>query len=173
MTLLAVLVAAVTPAPAPALPPGCDHVHRPRVAINRTGMLLRNTRPRTRRTDRRLVHYRRCLTEPGARPRVRQRALRLSRWRRQYRQRWRIRFNALPAWAQAWAWSTGACESGNNPRAATGNGFFGAHQWLPSTWVAADHTGMWVTDASWHHQAVVAVRWLYIAGDEQWPNCGD
>jgi hypothetical protein len=94
------------------------------------------------------------------------------KWRDQYAHKWVIVFNRLPAWARAWAWSTGACESGNDPAKATGNGYLGAFQFLPGTWWAAGGTGL-PNQHSWHYQAVIAVRWLLRAGDEQWPVCGD
>jgi hypothetical protein len=92
-------------------------------------------------------------------------------WRRQYPQLWTIRFRRLSSGDQAWAYNTGACESGNNPATATGNGFYGAHQWLPSTWYAAGGDRP-VTEATWEHQAVIAVHWRNVAGRGQWPNCG-
>ena len=67
--------------------------------------------------------------------------------------------------------STSACESGMNPAAATGNGFYGAFQFLPATWAAAGGTGM-PNQHSWHYQAVIAVRWMHVAGASQWPVCG-
>ena len=88
-----------------------------------------------------------------------------------YANRWRIRFNALQPWEQQWAYATGACESGNNPATATGNGYYGAFQFLPSTWYAAGGTGD-PHQHSWHYQAVIAVGWMHRAGAGQWPVCG-
>lgn len=85
---------------------------------------------------------------------------------------WEREWDKLSADDQAWAIDTGECESGNDPTTDTGNGFEGAFQWVRSTWYAAGGSGSPV-DASWYEQAVRAVRWRNIAGDEQWPNCGD
>jgi hypothetical protein len=91
---------------------------------------------------------------------------------------WKIRFHRLPAGEQAWARNTGSCESGNNPRTNTGNGFLGSHQFDPDTAVAAGFgpssamPGA-VTQASWWEQAVRAVWWKWKTSDEQWPVCGD
>lgn len=182
MTLLVAIVAAALPTQAPEPPPpywtqvdSCHHGHRAGVAIHgRRGLdwLLRNHRPLTPARADAVAHLRTCAMSRAGRRRVERRARQLRIWRTSYAHVWRIRFNRLAPWERAWAISTGACESGNNPRAATGNGFYGAHQWLPSTWYAADNTGIFVTDASWWHQAVVAVRWMHVAGASQWPVCG-
>ena len=173
MALIATIAALAAPTPAvapPDLPAGCGHLHPAPQARTWLRRYLRSDRPYVDRG--RVRHARRCVRPPArARP-LRKLAAHWYEWRHQYGPYWRIRFNRLSPWDRNWAIWTGACESGNNPRAATGNGFYGAHQWLPSTWAAADHSGLWVTNTSWHHQAVVAVRWRNIAGRGQWPNCG-
>jgi hypothetical protein len=149
---------------------GCDHVHRSEVAYNRIRALVRHTGPVV--DKRRVQHYATCVATRAKAHRAHVLARRHWAWRHQYAQRWRIVFNRLPSWDRAWAWSTGACESGNNPATNTGNGFYGAFQFVLSTWWAAGGTGN-PTQHSWHYQAVTAVRWMHIAGDEQWPVCGD
>lgn len=85
---------------------------------------------------------------------------------------WHVQFSRLPGYEQAWAYSTGACESGNNPATNTGNGFYGAFQFAPATAYSA---GFKVLPhlTSWHEQATRAVWWKWKTSDEQWPVCGD
>ena len=165
LTLLAVSAVVAGGVP-PALPPGCDHLHGYRATIRGVRANLRHHRPTVDR--RRLQHFARCTrTKRAAR-----RAIHSGwRWRHSYAHRWRIAFNRLPAGDRAWAWSTGACESGNNPATNTGNGFHGAFQFVLSTWHAAGGSGI-PEQHSWHYQAVIAVRWMHIAGRGQWPVCG-
>lgn len=148
---------------------GCDHGHRSSVAYKRVRGLVRHVRPTV--DKQRVHHWATCLaTRPKA-----HRAHELARnhwaWRHAYAQRWVIVFNRLPSYDRAWAYSTGACESGNNPATNTGNGFYGAFQFVMSTWYAAGGTGS-PTAHSWHYQAVIAVRWMHRAGAGQWPVCG-
>jgi hypothetical protein len=70
-----------------------------------------------------------------------------------------------------WYRSTARCESGNDPWINTGNGYFGAVQWLPSTWQAAGGTGLPIHHGR-HEQGVRGVRWMHRAGRGQWPVCG-
>jgi hypothetical protein len=173
MTMAALAVpAGVQPPPPVALPRDCTHVHRKRSAKRGLRHHLHNFRPLVR-TDR-VKHFAACVRTRGLAHRLHRYARRLLAWRRSYGPKWRIAFNRLPAWAQAWARSTSYCETGGtmNPATNTGNSFYGAFQFLPSTWWAAGGTGM-PHQHSWHYQAVIAVRWLYRAGDEQWPVCGD
>ena len=139
--------------------------------------LLLNHRPLTRAVRDAAGHVVRCQTERSDRRRLTKRRHEIRQWRMAYANRWRIAFNRLQPWEQQWAYATGACESGNNPRTATGNGFWGSHQWLLSTWGTAVSMfgGGWPSNpiyASYHHQAYVAVRWMHYAGASQWPNCG-
>lgn len=70
-----------------------------------------------------------------------------------------------------WLNATGRCESGNDPHANTGNGFYGEHQWLPSTWRATGGRGMpqYATRLRQRYQAVKLVR---ADGPHHWPVCG-
>ena len=176
MTLIALVVAIAVPTQAPEVVPywqerGCTGWHTKAVARDWLRRHVRSTRPQIDRQ--RVQRIKTCVPTEKASRGLGRLVKRWRHWRRGYIRLWHIRFNRLAPWERAWAVSTGACESGNNPTAATGNGYYGAHQWLPSTWAAADSTGIWVTLTSWYHQAVVAVRWRRVAGDEQWPVCGD
>lgn len=169
--------ALLAPAPAFATPPeppfwqqkGCDHGHRSEVAYKRIRVLVRHTSPTVRKVA--VQHYATCLATRAKAHHAHELARSHWRWRHEYAQRWVIVFNRLPSWDRAWAWNTGACESGNNPSTNTGNGFLGAFQFVYSTWVAAGGTGS-PTQHSWHYQAVIAVRWMHRAGAGQWPVCG-
>lgn len=148
---------------------GCDHGHRSAVAYKQIRALVRHTNPLVRKE--RVRHWATCLATRAKAHEAHKRARAHWRWRHRYAQVWVIRFNRLPAADRAWAYRTGACESGNNPATNTGNSFSGAFQFLPSTWWAAGGTGM-PHEHSWHYQAVVAVRWRNVAGASQWPVCG-
>jgi hypothetical protein len=148
---------------------GCEHGHRSAVSYRRIRTLVRHTRPAV--DKRRVDHYATCVATRPKAHRAHELARRWWAWRHEYAQRWVIVFNRLPSWDRAWAWSTGACESGNNPATNTGNGYHGAHQWLISTWHAAGGTGL-PEQHSWYYQAVIAVRWMHVAGTGQWPVCG-
>lgn len=84
---------------------------------------------------------------------------------------WSIQHSRLSSYDRWWAHKTSVCESGRNPRIATGNGYYGAHQWLPSTWRAAGGRGLPIYASIWE-QDVRAVRWRNVAGRGQWPVCG-
>jgi muramidase (phage lysozyme) len=63
------------------------------------------------------------------------------------------------------------CESRGNYRTNTGNGFFGAYQFLPSTWRAVGGRGMphLASPAEQDYRAAL----LYVAqGPGPWPRCG-
>jgi hypothetical protein len=92
--------------------------------------------------------------------------------RREWRQRtyWVRQFSRLSLYDRTWAIRIGECESGNAPTTDTGNGFLGSHQWVLSTWHMAGGSGSPV-DASWHEQAVRAVRWRNRTSTTQWPAC--
>lgn len=86
---------------------------------------------------------------------------------------WEIRWDNLSAADHAWAYSTGSCESGNDPNANTGNGFFGAFQYILSTWASAPKSpGGNPINYSWTTQAVVSVYLKHRDGTGHWPNCG-
>ena len=177
LTTAALALALALPGGAEAAPPdpyppaSCPKVWRSTVARNRIRALLLSDDPYP---DRRKVRrYVRCV-ETRAKARAGARVARKA-WRARrtdYSLYWRIRFARLPSYAQQWAWSTGACESGNNSRTSTGNGFYGAFQWVPSTWYAAGGD-RFPTEASWHHQAVLAWNWHVGHPSGQWPNCGE
>ena len=155
---------------------GCKHGHNWKSAKRGVRFVLRNHRPYVKKQ--RVQHYKRCVNTPKQARRIRRFAKASWEWRQQYEHLWQIRFNSLPSWQQSWAISTGACESGNSPTIATGNGFYGAHQWMLSTWGSAVRLfgGGWPsmpTQASYAHQAYVAVKWMLYTSDEQWPVCGD
>ncbi|HEV7752209.1 MAG TPA: transglycosylase family protein [Baekduia sp.] len=64
-----------------------------------------------------------------------------------------------------------ACESGGNPRADTGNGFYGKYQFTMSTWQAVGGSGN-PAAASEAEQDRRAATLLAQAGSGQWPVCG-
>lgn len=92
---------------------------------------------------------------------------------------WQQRWSKAAEWEQGWAYSTGSCESGNNPATNTGNGFLGAFQYIPSTWWDAPNTGQGRGNAHqlphyepWKVQAVVSIKLMRRDGSGHWPNCG-
>jgi hypothetical protein len=149
---------------------GCDHIHRSEVAYERIRDLLRHTGPVVAKAK--VRHYATCVATRAKAHRAHELARSHWAWRHQYRQLWMIRFNRLPSYEQAWAYSTGACESGNNPATNTGNGFYGAFQFVLSTAWAAGFTAR-PDLTGWHEQAVRSVWWKWKTSDEQWPVCGD
>lgn len=63
------------------------------------------------------------------------------------------------------------CESGRNPATDTGNGFYGAFQFVLSSWHAAGGTGSPV-EHSYAEQKAVAMRWASMTNPaSQWPRC--
>jgi hypothetical protein len=64
-----------------------------------------------------------------------------------------------------------ACESGGNPRADTGNGFYGKYQFTPATWQAVGGSGN-PAQTSEAEQDRRAAALLAQAGSGQWPVCG-
>jgi hypothetical protein len=64
-----------------------------------------------------------------------------------------------------------ACESGGNPGADTGNGFYGKYQFTLSTWQAVGGTGN-PAQASEAEQDRRAAQLYAQAGAGQWPVCG-
>lgn len=81
------------------------------------------------------------------------------------------------AWARAvapyrsWLASTRSCESGGNYRANTGNGFYGAYQFMVGTWATVGGSGL-PSDASPLEQDYRAVLLMLRDGRGQWPVCG-
>lgn len=92
---------------------------------------------------------------------------------------WKHRFYAQAASWRSWALSTASCESGRRWHIATGNGYYGAHQWLPQTWFSAQRLfprGQRASRyphlvSSWQ-QSVVAITYARRYGTGAWPNCG-
>ena len=64
-----------------------------------------------------------------------------------------------------------ACESGGNPSADTGNGFYGKYQFTMSTWQAVGGSGN-PAQASEAEQDARAAQLYSSAGAGQWPVCG-
>lgn len=155
----------------PAAKRGCDTSYTYKAAKRGLRASLKHHQPMSKAAGRKAWRYVVCTRSRDATRGLRRLRRSIKKWRQAYENVWVIRFNALPSWDQAWAYSTGACESGNNPATNTGNSFSGAFQFLPSTWWAAGGTGM-PHQHSWHYQAWIAVHWMHKAGASQWPVCG-
>lgn len=154
----------------PAAKRGCDTSYTYKAAKRGLRASLRHHQPMSKAAGRKAWRYVVCTRSRDATRGLRRLRRSLKKWRSSYENVWVIRFNGLdPSWQQ-WAWDTGACESGNDPTTDTGNGFEGAFQWVRSTWYAAGGYGS-PTDASWHHQAVLAVQFAISDGTGHWPNC--
>ena len=72
---------------------------------------------------------------------------------------------------RAWLRSTRMCEAGGNYRTNTGNGFYGAYQFVYSTWLGVGGSGM-PHLAEPMEQDYRAVLLLRRSGRGQWPVCG-
>lgn len=147
---------------------GCDHGHRSSVAYNRVSALMRHHRPVVDRA--RVRHYATCVATAAKRRAVWRHVRRSWAWRRAYAHRWPIRLNRFPAGWVRWARNITACESTWNRYATNGihQSYF---QWNPNTWAAASagfDAPASPFDASWPHQAVIAIRWAWKAGTSQW-----
>lgn len=103
---------------------------------------------------------RRCMRRMH-RARRQERALKA--WRQQRRR-------ATRAW-RGWLYSTRTCESHGNYRIATGNGFYGAYQFVPSTWWAVGGRG-WPHTNPPLEQDYRAVVLASTSGTGAWPVCG-
>jgi hypothetical protein len=70
-----------------------------------------------------------------------------------------------------WLARVRACESGGDYRAATGNGYYGAYQFLPATWFSVGGRVMphQATRLAQDYRAVLLLR---RSGAGQWPVCG-
>jgi hypothetical protein len=67
--------------------------------------------------------------------------------------------------------SIAACESGGDPSANTGNGFYGKYQFTQSTWASVGGSGnpAAASEAEQDHRAAM----LYAReGSSPWPVCG-
>lgn len=155
----------------PAEKRGCEKSYTYKAASRGLRLSLRHHHPMTRAMGARAWRYVLCVRTVQHRKWLQALRKKLRVWRRSYAHVWRIRFNGLPALDQQWAVDTSSCEAGMNPSTSTGNGFYGAFQFMQSTWTAAGGTGN-PAQHSWHYQAVVAVRWMHQAGASQWPICG-
>ena len=79
---------------------------------------------------------------------------------------------ALPSSAADLNWTALAtCESGDNPKEDTGNGFYGMYQFTISTWDSLGGSGI-PSDASAATQTALAEKLYTEAGAGQWPVCG-
>jgi hypothetical protein len=146
---------------------GCDHIHRSAVAYARIRALVRT--PEAVVLKRRVHHYATCLATRAKAHRAHELARTYWQWRHRYTQLWKIRLAKMPAgWVQ-WARNITSCESGWNRYArdyATGS-HVSYFQWALSTWYSAGGRGH-PFNASWEHQAVLAIRWAQTAGTSQW-----
>lgn len=92
--------------------------------------------------------------------------------------RWLRSWNQLSAYDRTWTQRISSCEVRKvwpdliaAAQFSDGNGYYGAFQWLISTWRSAGGSGSPVT-ASWHEQAVRAVAWRNrTSSASQWPGC--
>lgn len=85
---------------------------------------------------------------------------------------WRHRWRALPAWERAWARCVASLETRGVPWALkaavdTGNGYYGATQWLAATWHAAGGSGL-PTQHTLSEQLVRTVWWARRESPRQW-----
>lgn len=62
------------------------------------------------------------------------------------------------------------CESGGDPNKNTGNGYYGAFQFLPATWRSLGYSGL-PTDHSYETQREAAGRLIARSGWGQFPGC--
>lgn len=161
------LLVAVSIASAP-LPAGCDLAYTRRQARSVIHRIYRSPQPLTLPRRRIARAHVRCLRRPVSRRLMARYRHRWSAWRRAHY--WLLEFERLPVGDQAWARSTSWCEARMDPT-AHGGPHHGAFQFLLSTAAAAGFPGD-PHVASWHEQAVRAVRWMHIAGRGQWPVCG-
>lgn len=81
--------------------------------------------------------------------------------------RWRKVARPYRPWLARVRW----CESRGNYRTNTGNGFYGAYQFLVSTWRSVGGRG-YPHEAEPAEQDYRAVLLLKIAGRSPWPICG-
>ena len=80
-----------------------------------------------------------------------------------------VRPAPLPVGADVWA-RLRQCESGGRYNIATGNGFYGAYQFLPSTWRGLGYSGM-PHQAPPEVQDEAARKLQARSGWGQWPAC--
>lgn len=147
---------------------GCDHTHRSSVAYTRLRALVRHTGPSV--DKRKVGHYATCLATRRKAHHAHELARRWWQWRHQYTQLWQIRLNRLPAgWVQ-WARNITMCESRWDRYASNGS-HFSYFQFSAPTWASASagfDPPASIYEASWPHQAVIAIHWAWSAGTSQW-----
>ena len=79
---------------------------------------------------------------------------------------------ALPTSASDLNWTgLATCESGDDPSANTGNGFYGMYQFTESTWESMGGSGL-PSDASAATQTALAEQLYNSSGAGNWPVCG-
>jgi hypothetical protein len=91
--------------------------------------------------------------------------------RHDIRVRHRKEWRAFIAPYVGWLRSTRSCESGGDYKINTGNGFYGAYQFVLTTWQSMGGRGL-PNDASPLEQDYRAVKLLKAAGTGPWPVCG-
>src|SRR3954451_702490 len=91
--------------------------------------------------------------------------------RRRVRHRRRRRHEAHRSTASAPLQAIAACESGGNPSANTGNGFYGKYQFTMQTWQSVGGSGS-PAAASEAEQDRRAATLYAQAGSSPWPVCG-
>jgi Transglycosylase-like domain len=84
---------------------------------------------------------------------------------------WKRHRRAATADYQGWLLSTRTCESHGNYRTNTGNGFYGAYQFVPSTWWSVGGVGMPHLNPPLE-QDYRAVKLMLSGGTGHWPVCG-
>lgn len=91
--------------------------------------------------------------------------------RRKERRAARAARSQLTPPGEAWLYRTRMCESGGNYQTNTGNGFYGAYQFLLSTWHSVGGSGYphHASPAEQDYRAAVLYR---RSGPGQWPVCG-
>lgn len=96
---------------------------------------------------------------------------RAQHWLKEHRP-WVYAWRHLSTWERSWAHCIADHETRGIPWSrkrytATGNGYYGATQWLPATWHSAGGSGL-PTQHTLHEQLVRTVRWAHTAGSSQW-----
>lgn len=153
-----------------ALAHGCKYVHPSKDSYAATTRLLKHERPVGRETKQRVHRWAVCVATKAKAHAVHRHVRKLWAWRHSYAHRWPIRLNEHPAgWIQ-WARNITMCESRWNRYASNGS-HFSYFQFSAATWASAsagfDPPGS-IYDASWEHQAVIAIHWAWRAGTSQW-----
>jgi len=151
---------------------GCSHGHSVAQSKRAIRQVMRSPQRVTKRKGRKVYHYANCSRSQRIETAMRTAIKRYKVWRRSYSVSWKFKWQLLPQVAKNWTRSTSYCESKHDPTTNTGNGFYGAFQWVPKTWYAAGGDRK-PHRASWHHQAVLAWYWHLGNPRGQWPVCGE